>query len=57
MVIRTLLISLLLSGSLIASDGLISGSADGWTHTGPREDALPEFKFLPKGGPINPAVC
>ncbi len=51
MVIRTLFISLLLSGSLIASDGLLSGSSEGWTHAGPREDALPAFQFVPKGGP------
>jgi predicted amidohydrolase len=30
---------------------ILSNSADGWTHDGPRKDALPKFQFLPTGGP------
>jgi len=55
MVITSIVFCLIACGQLQVSEnaetGVLSNSESGWTHSGPREEILPEFAFDSNGGP------
>lgn len=55
MLMFPLIVSLMAAGTVFVAEepstSALSDSAEGWTHAGPREDAMPGFQFHPKGGP------
>ena len=55
MLMFPLVVSLIAAGAAILVEEhsltTLSDSVDGWTHGGPREDAMPGFEFRPKSGP------
>jgi len=67
MFVLPLMFSLLSAGVFLTSDnvtvegrsepgGALSDSVGGWTHSGPREEAVPAFAFEPASGPNGSAV-
>lgn len=60
MFVVPLIVSLMSIGAAMAVEEVspmaLSDSAAGWTHGGPREEAVPSFEFHPKGGPAQSGV-